>query len=62
VIVVSPTQSAPRISERCEIDLSPGTCAVPESGPQASEVIGIGAPWLDMKKLSGWGGFALPHT
>jgi hypothetical protein len=31
VIFVSPTAMAPRISERCEIDLSPGTSATPES-------------------------------
>ena len=35
VIAVSPTASAPRISARCEIDLSPGTSAVPLKGPPA---------------------------
>ena len=47
-IVVSPTHIAPRISARCEIDLSPGTSAVPRKGPQAVDVIGIGSPWPDM--------------
>ena len=34
VIRVSPTASAPRISARCEIDLSPGTSALPAQRPR----------------------------
>jgi hypothetical protein len=33
VIRVSPTARAPKISARCETDLSPGTCAMPERPP-----------------------------
>jgi hypothetical protein len=44
VIRVSPTQSAPRISDRCETDLSPGICTVPRSAPAARACIGFGAP------------------
>jgi hypothetical protein len=33
---------APKIKDRCEIDLSPGTSATPLNGPQADEVMGIG--------------------
>ena len=45
---VSPTAIAPRMSARCEIDLSPGTSATPFSGPDLRAVIGIGSPWPDM--------------
>ncbi len=48
VIRVSPTAIAPRISDRCEIDLSPGTSATPDRGPQALLLIGIGVPWADI--------------
>ena len=41
--VVRPTLNAPRINDRCETDLSPGTCAVPLSGPAAVAVRGEGA-------------------
>ena len=41
-MVVSPMHIAPKIKDRCEIDLSPGTSATPDSGPQAVEVIGTG--------------------
>ena len=51
VILVSPTAIAPKISERCEIDLSPGTEAMPFKGPHLAEVIGCASPWPDMGKL-----------
>ena len=44
VISVRPTDSAPRISARCEIDLSPGTAATPESGPPLRDVMRMGEP------------------
>ena len=42
-IRVWPTASAPRISARCEIDLSPGTRTLPLSGPLARDSRGEGA-------------------
>ncbi len=51
VIRVSPTASAPRISARCEIDLSPGTSTLPRSGPPASARIGPAAPCPAMPRL-----------
>ena len=45
---VRPTLSAPKIKDRCEIDLSPGTCASPLRGPHLCEIIGIGAPCEDI--------------
>jgi hypothetical protein len=50
VMRVSPTESAPRIRERCEIDLSPGTWAVPLRGGPLRAVIGTGSPWPDMSR------------
>jgi hypothetical protein len=32
---------APRISARCEIDLSPGTATAPARGPLGREIIGF---------------------
>jgi len=49
-ILVSPTAIAPRMSERCEMDLSPGTWASPLSGAPLAEVIGIGSPWEDIAR------------
>ena len=43
LISVSPTESAPRIKARCEIDLSPGTRRRPRSGPWRRAVSGAGA-------------------
>ncbi len=40
---VSPTVSAPKISARCEMDLSPGTRTRPESGRPGWAVSGDGA-------------------
>ena len=48
VTFVSPTDSAPRISARCEIDLSPGTSATPLRRPERRAVIGMGSPWPDI--------------
>ena len=44
LIVVSPIASAPNMSERWEIDLSPGTRTTPDSPlPRGDEVIGVSA-------------------
>src|SRR5215475_11126747 len=42
---VSPTVSAPKISARCEIDLSPGTRARPLRAPARRAESGDGAAW-----------------
>src|SRR6185295_1083407 len=45
-ILVSPTESAPRMRARCEIDLSPGTRTFPVSGPLERDFSGVGvAEW-----------------
>ena len=49
VIFVSPTASAPKISARWEIDLSPGTTTVPRSGPERRAA----KEWLDSRLDSG---------
>src|SRR5579871_5672856 len=41
VMRVSPTVSAPRISARWEMDLSPGIAAVPRSGPDRRDFRGL---------------------
>ena len=45
---VSPTVSAPKISARCETDLSPGIRAVPDSAGEAWAARGRGACGWDM--------------
>ena len=40
---VSPEASPPNIKERCEIDLSPGTRAVPERADDLRAVAGFGS-------------------
>ncbi len=42
-MVVSPIAMAPNISARWEIDLSPGTRTVPDSGPVLADWSGLGA-------------------
>ena len=42
VMRVSPEASPPNMKERCEIDLSPGTRAVPDSGGERRAVAGTG--------------------
>ena len=51
-IRVSPTDSAPKIRERCEMDLSPGTSACPVKAKHFCEYIGITASWPDISALS----------
>ncbi len=41
---VSPRESAPRISARCDTDLSPGTRAVPARAGEGRAVAGWGVP------------------
>src|SRR5258708_26074833 len=54
---VSPTVSAPKISARCEIDLSPGTRARPLRAPARRAVSGDLAAWS-----TDWLGFAQAST
>ena len=48
-IRVSPTESAPRIRARCEIDLSPGTRTLPVSAPLERASSGVG--WAEWVKI-----------
>ncbi len=61
VISVRPTASAPNISARCEIDLSPGTVTVPASGAagrEAASGAGAGSEWSSgIGSASDCGGF-----
>ena len=58
-IAVSPTASAPSISARCEIDLSPGTRATPDRAPVGRDRSGCKEP----PKQGGWrsSGGSLAH-
>src|SRR3546814_11968095 len=47
-MVVSPTASAPNISARCEMDLSPGRRALPESAVPGLAVMGFTRLWLSL--------------
>src|SRR3546814_8140768 len=47
-MVVSPTASAPNISARCEMDLSPGRRALPESAVPGLAVLGFTRIWLSL--------------
>ena len=44
-IMVSPTDKAPSIKDRCDMDLSPGTSACPINGPDFIDFIGIKELW-----------------
>src|SRR5215470_11782555 len=55
VMGVSPTASAPRISARIEMDLSPGTWARPVRGPPRRAVSGVGSGCI-----AGAGGMTQP--
>ena len=46
-ISVHPIDSAPKIKERCDMDLSPGIIAVPDKGLPLTDLIDIKLFWLD---------------
>src|SRR5579871_2143396 len=57
---VSPTDSAPRISARCEIDLSPGTRTFPIKGPLERASSGAGS--LDLLNFVLYSPISEVHT
>src|SRR3954453_15582354 len=56
-ILVSPTDSAPKMSARCEMDLSPGTRTIPVRPPLGRDSSGLGwAEWVKIVSSTPWAG------
>ena len=55
MISVRPTASAPNISARCEIDLSPGTATAPASGAFGRVAVSATGAGEEAWGVSGWG-------